>query len=378
MKQFKIIFFLYSLVALAFLFYSYTQVDLNLTLSRVSIWQTLQKSFQYIGYYQRPLSLTVYLGLLTALFILYFWLLSRIKKHAPSEKQLWQLIGIVVLLLLFSYPAFSYDFFNYMFTAKTVLIYHKNPYSVIPLQFVGVDSWTNFMRWTHLPSAYTPLWIFLTLPPYLLGFGFFLVIMWNIKLMVAGFYLATVWGISKVLQKIEPKYKILGIAIFALNPLVIIESLISAHNDIAMMALAVWALFFYLKKRPLASFFVLALSVALKLMTIFLFPMYLWRWSRSLALIAMGVGFILVLFQREVLPWYFLWLMPFVALLPQNYNLTLFASAISLGLLLRYAPFLYLGHWNSPVPLIKLWVTTVPLGLALIWMIVTKLRKAST
>lgn len=378
MKHFKIIFFLYSLVALALLLYSYTQVDLNLTLSRVSVWQTLQKSFQYIGYYQRPLSLAVYLGLLAALFVLYFWLLSRIKKHAPSEKQLWQLISAVVLLLVLSYPAFSYDFFNYMFTAKTVLIYHKNPYSVIPLQFVGVDPWTNFMRWTHLPSAYTPLWIFLTLPPYLLGFGFFLVIMWNIKLMVAGFYLATVWGISKVLQKIEPKYKILGIAIFAFNPLVIIESLISAHNDIAMMALAVWALFFYLEKKPLTSFFVLALSVALKLMTIFLLPMYLWRWNRSLALIAMGAGFILVLFQREVLPWYFLWLMPFVALLPQNYNLTLFASAISLGLLLRYAPFLYLGHWNSPVPLIKLWVTTVPLGLALIWMIVTKLRKAST
>ena len=57
---------------------------------------------------------------------------------------------------------------------------------------------------------------------------------------MAFFYLLAVKGVSKVLERVEPKHAVLGTAIFALNPLVIIESLVSAHNDIAMMAMAVW------------------------------------------------------------------------------------------------------------------------------------------
>ena len=49
-------------------------------------------------------------------------------------------------------------------------------YSVIPLDFTGFDPWIMFMRWTHLPSAYTPLWISLTIPLYLLSFGVFSVL----------------------------------------------------------------------------------------------------------------------------------------------------------------------------------------------------------
>jgi len=33
---------------------------------------------------------------------------------------------------------------------------------------------------------------------------------------------------------------------------------------------------------------------------------------------------------------------------------------LSLGLLLRYAPFLYYGYWNAPVPTIKFWATVIP------------------
>lgn len=373
MKQFKLILILYILVAVLLLLYSYTQVDLNLTLSRMSLWQTIQKSFQYLGYYQRPLSTGIFLGILAGLFALYYWILKLVKRKLITSRQLWLIIGVNVIILLWSYPAFSYDFFNYMFTAKTVLIYHKNPYVVIPLQFSGVDPWPNFMRWTHLSSAYTPLWILLTLPPYLLGFGLFLLILWNLKLLIAGFYLLTIWGIGEVLKKLDIKHQTLGMAIFALNPLIIIESLVSAHNDIVMMALGVSAMLLSLRHKPWSSFLLLALSVALKLMTIFLLPVGFWRWDRSRALVLMVIGLVLVLLQREVLPWYFVWIMPFVALLPQRWEVTLVAGGASLGLLLRYAPFLYLGHWDNPVPLIKIWVTLAPSVVALLLVIGKKL-----
>lgn len=354
---------LYCFASVALFLYSYTQVDLNLTLSRVSLWQIVQKKFQYIGFYMRPTSAYIYLGILAVFFILYFIALRLIEKNYISKQKLWHIIGIVTIILIFSYPAFSYDIFNYMFTAKTVVLYQKNPYSVIPLDFLGVDPWLTFMRWTHLPSAYTPLWIFLTLPAYVLGFGYFLLILWNIKVLVAVFYLVAAWMIGRILTVYDPKRAVLGTAIFALNPLVIIESLVSSHNDILMMAVVLTALFLYIRKRTLLSWFVITLSVALKLMTIFLLPVYLFGFRRSHALIAILVGFFLVILQREVLPWYWIWVMPFIALLPQMRFLTTLAGGVSIGLLLRYVPFLYFGHWNDPVPFWKMWLSVIPIVL---------------
>lgn len=350
---FSLVFVGYALFSLGLFLYSYTQVDLSLTLSRVSIWQTIQKVFQYVGYYQRPTSTAMYGVLLIVFFVLYFLLLQGIRKKYLSKTQFWKLVGVVTFFLVFSYPAFSYDMFNYMFTAKTVLVYHKNPYEVIPLQFTGVEPWLSFMHWTHLPSAYTPFWIFLTLPAYIFGFGFFLLILWNIKILVAVFYLAAIWLIGKILSMQDRENEILGMAIFALNPLILIETLVSGHNDVVMMTLALGAMYVYLKRASWTSFFVLAVSVAAKLMTIFLIPMYALKWNRHWALLLMVIGFLLVLTQREVLPWYWVWIVPFVALLPRRWDITVLSAGVSLGLLLRYAPFFYFGHWDAPVRTIE-------------------------
>ncbi len=363
----------YILASVVLFLYSYTQVDLGLTLSRVSIYQTVQKSFQYVGYFDRPLSVALYLILVAVFFVLYGIVLNSIKKHILSVKTFWWVVGIMTAILIFAYPAFSYDFFNYMFTAKTVLLYHKNPYAVIPLQFTGVEPWLSFMHWTHLPSAYTPLWIFLTLPAYLLGFGYFLLIMWNIKILVAAAYIITTIYIGKILGKLEPGKRLMGMAIFALNPLVIFETLVSGHNDMVMMAIVMAAYYLYLVKKRWVAWFALSLSVALKLMTIFLIPVFLVGWQRKFALWMMIIAFCLVASQREILGWYVIWLVPFYALLPSLEWTLIVGSGLSLGLLLTYAPFLYTGSYDPPVQTIKLWVIIIPVILAFFWVSIRKL-----
>lgn len=370
----------YLIVSIALFLYSYTQVDLNLTLSQASIFQTIQKSFQYIGYYQRPLSVLLYGTLLAALFGLYAWALLLIRRGKMGERQLLTIIGVTVVVLIFSYPAaFSYDFFNYMFTAKSVLVYHKNPYDVLPIQFAPIDPWLNFMRWTHLPSAYTPLWIGLTIPAYLAGFGFFLTIMWSMKALVAFFHIATIVGIGKVLGKVEPKMKALGMAIFALNPLIIIENLVSSHNDVVMMAFGVWALYFLLEKKQMTSWLMWALSVAAKMMTIVLAPVLVLaarantKW-REWALILMVAGLLAVVSQREFLPWYWVWIMPFVGLLPSKRKVTMLAGGVSLGLLLRYGPYLYLGNYNPPVLQWRVILLWIPIIVSSLWLLRPKIK----
>jgi len=350
----------YILASVGLFLYSYTQVDLGLTLSRASMYQLVQKSFQHVGYFDRPFSTALYLALVLTFFLLYGLVLIAAQKRKISNGMFWRIVGVMTAVLIFSYPAFSYDMFNYMFTAKTVLLYHKNPYGVIPLQFTGVEPWLAFMHWTHLPSAYTPLWILLTIPAYVLGFGYFLGIMWNIKILVAVAYIVTIIYIGKILGKLEPEKKLMGMAIFALNPLVIFETLVSGHNDMVMMAFVMIAYYLYITKQRWAAWFVLSLSVATKLMTIFIIPVFFVGWQRRLALGAMIVAFILVAFQRELLGWYVVWLVPFYALSPSlKWALTV-GTGLSLGLLLTYAPFFYFGNYDPPVQTLKFWAIIIP------------------
>lgn len=353
-------------VSFGFLLYSFTQIDLGLTVSKFGIIQNVQRWFSQIGYFERPLSLYLYIALLCCIFSLYAIMLFFSYRKKVTLRTVGIVIGILVFILFLSYPSFSYDFFNYMFTAKTVALYHKNPYAVIPLDFTGFDPWILFMRWTHLPSAYTPLWIILTLPVYLLSLGVFLSFVFLLKALFTLSYILSCVAVFLVSKKEKLKNPELVLVAFALNPLVIIETLISPHNDIVMMALVLWAYVFFVEKKRWISFFLFALSVALKFMTIFLIPLYFLKWNRKIALCCMLVGFSLVLVQREVLPWYFLWLIPFLSLLSEYPEVLVMLFGSSIALLLRYTPYLYLGNWDPPATQWKMLVTVIPVLFAFV------------
>lgn len=365
----------YGMFGIFLFLYSFTQVDLGLTLTGFSFWPTIQKGFQYIGYFQRPLSTAIYIFLIFGLFFLYGYAIDAVKKRTLTMQSVCVLVVFIFFLLVFSYPAFSYDFFNYMFTAKTVILYHKNPYEVIPLDFLGFESWLSFMHWTHLPSAYAPLWIALTLPGYIFGFGYFIWILWNLKVTVGIFYLMTAWGIGQILRKENEIDKLMGVVLFACNPLILIESLVSGHNDIVMVGFAMIALFLLWNKKIISSFFFYSLSVALKEITIVLAPLYIFRNNRWLPFILMSIALILFLlvFKREMLPWYGVWVLPFVAIVPNPRLLMPIVYGFSLGLLLYYAPFLYYGHWNDFVPTIKVFLTVIPIVISVIFVFFAKI-----
>lgn len=363
----------YFILSLSLFGFSFTQIDLSLTLSRASIWQFVQQGFQHIGFYQRPLATAWYLVTLAGFFGLYVGAIAAANRGVLTVKSVWRLIFIIAVTTVLSYPAFSYDMFNYMFTAKTVLIYQKNPYLVKPLDFTGVEPWLSFMRWTHLPSAYTPLWILSTLAPYLLGFGYLLLILWNMKLWIMLWYLGGAWAISRILAVVDPGKRPLGLVIYALNPLIIIESLGSAHNDIAMMTLALLAYYFYLKKQNWLSYVALSLSIAMKMMTFFLLPVWFLGWNRRAAVTFLFLGVALTMLQRELLPWYWVWIVPFVALIPREREVLAVSVAVSFGLTLGYAPYFYFGHYDQPATAYKLLAVWVPIGLTALFLLVRKI-----
>ncbi len=356
------IFFIFYIFTVIFLFlYSYTQVDLNLTMSQWSIWQVIQKSFQHIGYFQRPLSTAIYSVILVLLSTFYLIFLWFAKKNKISEKQFWLVLILSSVILLFSYNAFSYDLFNYMFDARIFTFHHLDPYQYKALDFPK-DPWINFMRWTHRTYPYGITWLGLTIPLSYIGMQFFLPTLFLFKALMVGSFLGTVYFLGKILDKASSPNKLLGLILFAFNPLVVIESLVSSHNDIVMMFLAIFSLYLLLSRKYLFAILILLLSIGIKFATVFLLPIFIIFFLLSIAIkkvdlssiavwsvAAMIVPLILVSVRTNFQPWYLMYVLPF-AFITRKYYIIIPSIIISIGSLLMYIPFLYLGNWDKPVP----------------------------
>jgi len=368
-SKFKIISIGYLTTVLGLFFYSFTQVDLGLTLSRASIYQYFEKRFQYIGYFNRPLSSLFYILILLFLFVFYVLILIQINKNKISRKTLWVIILITTAILTFSYNAFSYDLFNYIFDAKIFTHYNLNPYLFKPLDFPK-DPMLSFMHWTHRTYPYGPVWLGLTIPFSFIGFNYFLPTFFLFKILVSASFVGTVFYMEKILNLINPKNTLFNIAFFALNPLILIEVLVSSHNDMPMMFLAILAIYLAIKNKWFLGFIIMVLSALTKQVTALLIIPFVFFWGftyfkkqfsiinfiKSCLLFSI-IGFIYVLTKIEIQPWYFLWIFVFIPLLNFNKTVIFFVNGIIIGLLLRYLPFIYYGNWDGIVINLKLYVT---------------------
>lgn len=354
----RLIFF-YSAYLLIFVIFSYLFVDANLLYFR-----NLYTSFATS---QRLLTSLLYIFSILIFFSFYRTLLK-------SSTNLKLLAVLTFAILFFSYSAMlSSDIFNYLTTAKVIFKYHENPYIVMPIEFLG-DTNLLFTQAANRISLYGPLWIFLTGIPYLLSFGNFILSLFNLKLVIIIFYLGTIFLIKKL------STTNLSAMLFALNPLVVIETLVGSHNDIVMMFFALLSFFLLKKRKFLLAFFFLFLSILIKYATLFLVPIFIFAVIKTLrgekidwsnvyykSALSMLLIFLLSALRVEIYPWYAIWFLAFSFLLPQRKTLFYISLAFSFGLLLRYIPFMLLGTHFGITPIIKTIVTFVPVIVALLY-----------
>jgi hypothetical protein len=366
-------------VVIGLFFYSYTQVDLNLTLSEWSVWQIAQKFFQHIGYFQRPLSTFFYVVIILLLYLFYFLFLRLAK--IGKIRGIWGLVIATTVILTFSYNAFSYDLFNYMFDAKIVAYYRQNPYEHKALDYPG-DPMLSFMHSTHRTYPYGPVWLVLT-APLSLGINFFLPTFFLFKSLTSLSFIGTAFFISRILKSASPQNEILGTIFFALNPIVLIESLVSSHNDITMMFFAVLGLYLLIKKHYIFSFLFLFLSIGIKFATILLLPIFIYIAIKqfrhesidfkkvfAIIFILMAIAVFVTSFASgtnknpELQPWYFLMLFPFAALVAQKRIVTILTICVSFGMLLSYIPYIQTGEWPKDIVefKIKLLILSIAVG----------------
>ena len=90
----KILPYTFIFVIVALFLYSFTQVDLGLTLTRASIFQEVQRGFQQIGYFQRDISTSLFLIIISALFLYYIYFIFLALEKKLKIKTLRNLILI--------------------------------------------------------------------------------------------------------------------------------------------------------------------------------------------------------------------------------------------------------------------------------------------
>lgn len=366
----KLLFVSYALFLLLIVYFSYYFVDPNLSY--------LQWFYLHFKLQSQTEKVLLLLSGLLIFFFFYVAILLLYRRKILTQKDGILLIAITTLFLLFAYPAvYSYDIFNYLATAKVAFLYGENPYIIMPIELSG-DPILAFMHAPNKVALYGPGWIIFTLLPFLTGGGNFLLTLFSFKVVVVLFYFLILYLIYKLSKNF------LAVLFFGLNPLVVIETIWSGHNDIVMMALLITGFYLYLNRRRKLGFLFLILSVVIKYATVILLPVLLFlkytyrkkiinqrqlfRWS----MYGMITIFLLSSFREEIYPWYAIWFLPFVALAGKRSEKIL-AVLFSFCLELRYFPYMiFLTHFGI-TPILKIMITFAPVTLIIIFLLAKRL-----
>lgn len=368
----RIIFFLYAAFLALFSVFSYVFVDPNLSY--------LKNIYSGFAFSDRLLTTIFYISSVVIFFIFYGVFIYLGVKKKVNPREVFTMLGVTAIILLVSYPAMlSYDIFNYIATSKVLFFYRENPYIIMPIEFAG-DPLLGFTHAANKIALYGPFWILLTGIPYLLGFGNFIATLFSFKLFVIIFYFLTtflIWKMSK---------NIISVILFSFNPLVVIETLVSGHNDIVMVFLVFLSFFLLSKKKIFLGIIFLIFSILIKYATILLIPVFLyivWRliknkeinWAKVYEFSSwlMLIALLLSPIREEIYPWYAIWFLTFAFLIPKKKILLCISVAFSFGLMFRYVPFMFLGFYADPTPLIKTIVTFTPTSLIVFYFIIKRI-----
>jgi len=347
---------------------SYGFIDPNLSLGAGSLYESLRQFLTGFVYGKPLLAASLYAAIVVVLFWCYRKLLTG--KTLVRIVSARRYIAAVFLIFLFSYPALSYDIFNYILTSKVAFFYRENPYVVMPVEIPNEPA-LSYTRAANKLALYGPTWITLSALPYAAGRLSVITSILSFKLFAGLFYSAMLYFIYRKTKRVE------NVVFLATNPLVLFEVLSSGHNDIAMMVLAVGGLILWNRKAPsmkIAGMVLYISSVLVKgatiaLIPLFFFPRMTWEKKSAVGFWLMFAVFLVSPLREELYPWYAVWWLSFAAFVPfaKRSFIHEFSFAVSFSLMLRYIPWIATREYGGVTPVIRETLSLLPVVLFFAW-----------
>ena len=236
---------------------------------------------------------------LAACYVVALLLLGSAKLRSPSA--LWIVGGAAVaahVVLLFAPPFLSNDLFHYAVFGRAVAFSGTNPYTH-PIGSMTSDPLMPFATWPGSTSHFGASFTWLSALVARVGgdsvFGTALAF----KGWMVACNLATCWMIPRLTRALHGDGT-LALALYAWNPVVLLEVAVMGHNDALMITLALAGLLLYVSGKPWWAFLALVLSADVKQVTAalgallavhFIFSLRDWRGrgKRALQLVALAV-----------------------------------------------------------------------------------------
>jgi 4-amino-4-deoxy-L-arabinose transferase-like glycosyltransferase len=206
-------------------------------------------------------------------------------------------------------------------------------------------------------------------------------------------FFGTCFLIYRISQKVFPEKAVFNLVFWAFNPLVLIEGLVSSHNDMPMAFFSLLFFYFFIKNNYIKSSLSYLFSVGIKYASVYLLPVVLFlfylnkkkkeiNWERIFlyCLILSVPAIIAATLRTTFQPWYLLYALPFAALISKK--TMVFISMITACIFgtIIYIPYVLLTDYDKSYPLIISRIEIVGLCavilIPLLYLLASKLKRS--
>jgi hypothetical protein len=209
--------------------------------------------------------------LLVAMWLCYLGgvvLLGRMTDAAEKARALRLVVLVSViahLALIVMPPLLSEDLFPYALFGRMVSHYGLNPYVTVG-DAISADPMWPFSRWRHLTTHYGPTFTWLSAAATLVSGSSVVATAIAFKAMASAFAFLTTWAIWR-LARDRGEDGLVPAALFAWNPLAVLETASSGHNEAVMMGLALLGLVYLQRRRLVLGVLLLVAAATVKYVT---------------------------------------------------------------------------------------------------------------
>jgi len=231
-----------------------------------------------------PLVTTVWT--LAALLGVAGWQLGRAAARL-GKAALWSVIGaqLILGLALSLFPVtFSGDPYAYVIWGRLFGVHGLNPYlSFARFNAAGDVTLARCLQFYGNPPPgddYGPLWTLVAGGiAHLESASSLWLQVWTHRAVAVAAAVATSFGILRLIPKTVPR-RTLRLSAFAFNPLAMYETAVGGHNDMIMVALAVWA-FALVDEYPLFAGLLIGASASIKFVSLIAVPFVIFRAAKK-------------------------------------------------------------------------------------------------
>ena len=173
--------------------------------------------------------------------------------------------AVASVALILTPPALSSDLYHYALFGRMIITRGLNPY-VTPGGVLVDDPLWPLANWHDYPTHYGPVFTGLSVIAAWAGAGSAVGTALAFKTLATAFGALTVWAAAALARR-EGRSSLLPVLLVAWNPIALIETAGSGHNEMVMMGLALAGMYLMRQGRTNLGFVLLVCSVHVKWVT---------------------------------------------------------------------------------------------------------------